>query len=34
MVRSEFVVRNAYVMTMDAALGDIAGGDVHWKKLL
>jgi len=27
--RGEFVIRNAYVMTMDAALGDIARGDVH-----
>ena len=27
-VRSEFLIRNAYVLTMDAA-GDIAGGDVH-----
>ncbi|MBD2777174.1 amidohydrolase family protein [Iningainema tapete] len=25
----EFVVRNAYVMTMDSALGDLANGDVH-----
>jgi len=29
--RGEFVVRGAYVMTMDPALGDIAGGDVHVK---
>jgi 5-methylthioadenosine/S-adenosylhomocysteine deaminase len=29
--RSEFVVRGAYVMTMDPALGEIAGGDVHVK---
>ncbi|HZA55894.1 MAG TPA: amidohydrolase family protein [Candidatus Udaeobacter sp.] len=27
--RGEFVVRNAYVMTMDPKLGDIASGDVH-----
>ncbi|MFL5002822.1 MAG: amidohydrolase family protein [Xanthobacteraceae bacterium] len=27
--RSEFVIRNAYVMTMDPILGDIPGGDVH-----
>jgi cytosine/adenosine deaminase-related metal-dependent hydrolase len=27
--RSELLIRNAYVLTMDAALGDIAGGDVH-----
>jgi 5-methylthioadenosine/S-adenosylhomocysteine deaminase len=27
--RGEYVIRNAYVMTMDAQLGDIAGGDVH-----
>ena len=27
--RGEVVLRNAYVMTMDAALGDIAGGTVH-----
>jgi 5-methylthioadenosine/S-adenosylhomocysteine deaminase len=27
--RGEFVIRNAYVMTMDADLGDIPGGDVH-----
>lgn len=26
---NEFLIRNAYVLTMDAALGDIAGGDVH-----
>lgn len=26
---SEFLIRNAYVLTMDAGLGDIAGGDVH-----
>jgi cytosine/adenosine deaminase-related metal-dependent hydrolase len=27
--RREFLIRNAYVLTMDAELGDIAGGDVH-----
>jgi cytosine/adenosine deaminase-related metal-dependent hydrolase len=27
--RGEFVIRDAYVMTMDGALGDIAGGSVH-----
>jgi len=27
--RGEFVFRNVYVMTMDAALGDIPGGSVH-----
>jgi 5-methylthioadenosine/S-adenosylhomocysteine deaminase len=27
--RSEFLIRNAYVLTMDAGVGDIAGGDVH-----
>jgi cytosine/adenosine deaminase-related metal-dependent hydrolase len=27
--RGEFVIRNAYVLTMDAALGDVPGGDVH-----
>lgn len=27
--RGEFVVRNAYVMTMDSELGDIANADVH-----
>ena len=27
--RSDVVVRGAYVLTMDGALGDIAGGDVH-----
>src|SRR5262245_46662704 len=31
-VRDEFVIRNAYVMTMDAAAGDIAGADVHVKE--
>lgn len=25
----EFVVRNAYVMSMDPAIGDVPGGDVH-----
>jgi 5-methylthioadenosine/S-adenosylhomocysteine deaminase len=27
--RRELLIRNAYVMTMDAELGDIAGGSVH-----
>jgi 5-methylthioadenosine/S-adenosylhomocysteine deaminase len=27
--RSELLIRNAYVLTMDAAVGDVAGGDVH-----
>jgi cytosine/adenosine deaminase-related metal-dependent hydrolase len=27
--RRELLLRNAYVMTMDPGLGDIAGGDVH-----
>src|SRR5947199_10581411 len=27
--RAEFTIRNAYVMTMDSTLGDIAGGSVH-----
>src|SRR5262245_44203366 len=27
--RGEFVVRNALVLTMDAALGDLPCGDVH-----
>src|SRR5215813_3851063 len=27
--RGEFVVRNAYVVTMDPQLGDIPSGDVH-----
>jgi 5-methylthioadenosine/S-adenosylhomocysteine deaminase len=27
--RAEFVFRNAHVMTMDAAIGDIPGGSVH-----
>jgi 5-methylthioadenosine/S-adenosylhomocysteine deaminase len=30
-VRGEFVIRGAYVMTMDPALGDLARGDVHVK---
>lgn len=29
--RGEFAIRNAYVMTMDAALGDIPDGDVYVK---
>ena len=29
--RGEFTIVNAHVMTMDAALGDIAGGSVHVK---
>src|SRR6266478_599231 len=29
--RGEFVITNAYIMTMDDALGDIAGGAVHVK---
>lgn len=29
--RSEFVIRSAYVMTMDPTLGDIPRGDVHVK---
>ena len=29
--RSELILRNAYVMTMDPTLGDIPGGDVHIK---
>jgi cytosine/adenosine deaminase-related metal-dependent hydrolase len=29
--RGEFVIRGAYVMTMDPVLGDIAGGDIHVK---
>jgi 5-methylthioadenosine/S-adenosylhomocysteine deaminase len=28
-VRGEYLIRNAYVMTMDSSLGDIPGGDVH-----
>src|SRR6267378_8360582 len=27
--RTEFMIKNAHVMTMDPALGDIAGGSVH-----
>jgi cytosine/adenosine deaminase-related metal-dependent hydrolase len=27
--RREFLIRNAYVLTMDAAIGDLAGADVH-----
>jgi len=27
--REEFIIRNAYLMTMDADLGDIAGGAIH-----
>src|SRR5205814_3757252 len=27
--RGEYLIRGAHVMTMDAATGDIAGGDVH-----
>src|SRR6516165_7769607 len=27
--RGEFTIANAYVMTMDGSLGDIAGGGVH-----
>ena len=27
--RGEFVIRNGHVMTLDNALGDIAGGVVH-----
>jgi 5-methylthioadenosine/S-adenosylhomocysteine deaminase len=29
--RQEFVVRNAYVLSMDPAIGDVPGGDVHVK---
>lgn len=29
--RGEYLIRNAYVMTMDRELGDIANGDVHIK---
>ncbi len=29
--RGEFVIRNAYVLSMDPTLGDISGGDVHVK---
>ena len=28
-VQGEYLISDAYVMTMDAALGDLAGGDVH-----
>jgi 5-methylthioadenosine/S-adenosylhomocysteine deaminase len=28
---TNFVIRNAYVLTMDATLGDVQGGDVHVK---
>ena len=27
--RGEFIIRGAYILTMDPALGDIEGGDVH-----
>lgn len=27
--RREYLIRNAYVLTMDAAVGDVSGGDVH-----
>ena len=27
--RREYLIRNAYVLTMDTAVGDVAGGDVH-----
>jgi 5-methylthioadenosine/S-adenosylhomocysteine deaminase len=27
--RGEFVVRGAQILTMDPALGDIGGGDIH-----
>lgn len=27
--RGEYLIRNAYVLTMDARLGDVPGGDVH-----
>ena len=27
--RGEFTIANAYVMTMDGTLGDVAGGSVH-----
>ena len=27
--RGEFIIRDAYVMTMDPAVGDVVGGDVH-----
>ncbi|MEQ1883455.1 MAG: amidohydrolase family protein [Bryobacteraceae bacterium] len=29
--RGEFIIRNAYVMTMERETGDISGGDVHFK---
>src|SRR3984957_12837369 len=29
--RGDLILRNAYVITMDSKLGDIAGGDVHIK---
>jgi 5-methylthioadenosine/S-adenosylhomocysteine deaminase len=29
--RGEYLVRNGHVLTMDAALGDIPGGDVHFR---
>jgi len=29
MTQGELLIRNAYVLTMDAAVGDIANGDVH-----
>ena len=29
--REEFIIRNAYLMTMDADLGDIASGAIHVK---
>lgn len=29
--RSEFIIRNAYILTMDPAMGDIAEGDIHVK---
>jgi 5-methylthioadenosine/S-adenosylhomocysteine deaminase len=29
--RGEYLIRNAYVMTMERETGDIAGGDVHFK---
>jgi 5-methylthioadenosine/S-adenosylhomocysteine deaminase len=29
MTQRELLIRNAYVLTMDPAVGDIAGGDVH-----
>src|SRR5580704_14591915 len=30
-VRGEFTIRNTYLMTMDGALGDVAGGSIHVK---